>query len=167
MTKSTSYTVRALFSDVDGVLTDGNLYIGLDGAEAIKVFHVRDGMAIKRLQRCGILFGIISGRDSQPLRKRMAELGVSEVHTRIHDKATILKEILERKNIPPAAVWYVGDDCNDLPVQEFLKREGGRFFCPADAALEVIEAADETLEAPGGKGVLAELVRRILSSGSP
>ena len=113
--------VRAVFSDVDGVLTDGRLYIGADGAEALKVFHVRDGMAIKRLQRAGILFGVITGRDSEPLRKRMAELGVSEVHTRVPNKDQVLKEILDRKKIPPDAVCYVGDDFNDLCIQQFLQ----------------------------------------------
>jgi len=153
---------RALFSDVDGVLTDGLLYIGSDGEESIKVFHVRDGMAVKRFQQSGVLFGIITGRDSKPLHLRMKELGVSEIHTRIHDKAALLTKILARKNMDLSDVWYVGDDFNDLPVQKILREGGGRFFCPADAVEEVKEAADEVLKTPGGKGVLAELHQKLV-----
>lgn len=153
---------RAIFSDVDGVLTNGLLYIGVDGTESIKVFHVRDGMAIKRFQQIGVLFGVITGRDSTPLRLRMKELGVSEVHTRVHNKAEVLRTILARKKMDLSDVWYVGDDYNDLPVQQILKDGGGRFFCPADAVLEVQNAADEILETPGGNGVLAELHQKLI-----
>lgn len=153
---------RAIFSDVDGVLTNGLLYIGADGSESIKVFHVRDGMAIKQFQKLGVLFGIITGRDSNPLRQRMKELGVSEVHTRIHNKAEVLDSILTRKQIALSDVWYVGDDYNDLPVQQMLRDGGGRFFCPSDAVTEVQYAADEILKTPGGNGVLAELHQKLI-----
>ncbi len=154
----------AVFSDVDGVLTSGHLYIGMDGTEVFKRFHVRDGLGIKSLQKKGILFGVISGRDSLPLRERMRELGVNEVHLGKDEKLDVLRKILKSHSIPANQVAYLGDDLNDLSIFEFLREQGGLAACPADADPVVRERAHQVLNTRGGEGVLRELIDLVLKA---
>jgi 3-deoxy-D-manno-octulosonate 8-phosphate phosphatase (KDO 8-P phosphatase) len=158
----TALPYLAVFSDVDGVLTRGHLYIGPDGKEVFKRFHVRDGLGIKCLQKKGILFGVISGRDSLPLRERMQELGVSEVHLGKDEKLDVLKQILTAHSISPSRVAYLGDDLNDLSIFDYLREEGGHTVCPADAAKLVCAQAHQILKARGGEGALREFSDQIL-----
>src|SRR5215217_2044739 len=77
--------IRVAFFDVDGVLTDGGLYMAQDG-EMLKRFHILDGLGLKLLQRAGITPAVITGRDSKPLRSRLQALGVKNVHYGTEDK---------------------------------------------------------------------------------
>lgn len=148
-----------LLLDVDGVFTDGRLYYGGDG-EVLKVFHVRDGLAVRMARRGGLKVGVLSGRASRGLSRRLAELGLDAVITGRSDKGRAFAEFLARHDADPARVAYAGDDLLDLPV---LGRVG-LAFAPADAVAEVRAAAHRVLDAPGGGGAVRELVELLLTA---
>lgn len=158
---------RILISDVDGVMNDGKLLIGPDGEESHKYFHVKDGMGIKLLQKFGVIFAVISGRGSAPLKGRMDQLGVKELHMRVDDKKSVLKDLLNRYQVDPARAVYIGDDINDLSAQKMIQQGGGLFCCPVDAVTEVIRKADLVLSKKGGEGVLRELIDLLLNNELP
>lgn len=150
-------SIRWLLLDVDGVLTDGRLHYTADG-ETLKVFHVRDGLAIKLAQRAGLKVGLLSARGGPPLEARAGELGLDEVISLREDKKRAFREFLDRHGVRSKRVAYVGDDLVDLPI---LTR-CGLSFAPADAAPEVLERVDRRLAAPGGAGAVRETVEWIL-----
>lgn len=148
-----------LLIDVDGVLTDGRLYYGGRG-ERLKVFHVRDGLAVRLAQRGGLKVGALSGRQSAPLTRRLDDLVFDSVTTGRSDKAAAFAELLDRTGADPKRVAYAGDDLLDLPV---LTRVG-LSFAPADAVHEVRERVDYVLASAGGHGAFRELVELVLSA---
>jgi 3-deoxy-D-manno-octulosonate 8-phosphate phosphatase (KDO 8-P phosphatase) len=152
--------VRLLVTDVDGVLTDGTLYYGERG-EVMKAFHVRDGLAVKLLARAGVEVAVISGRSSEPLARRMAELGVKMLLTGRDDKARALAEVLALAGVPGEDAAYVGDDVIDLPAL----RRAGLAISVADAHPLVRAEADWVTEAAGGRGALREIADAILDCG--
>src|SRR6476661_2844155 len=107
--------VRVAFFDVDGVLTDGGLYISEQG-ETLKRFHILDGLGLKLLQRAGITPAVITGRDSAPLRKRLQALGVTEVHYGTEDKRPAAEQVLASLGLDWSQAAAMGDDWPDLPV---------------------------------------------------
>lgn len=107
--------IKLLIFDVDGVLTDGSLFLGDDGLE-YKAFNSRDGHGMKMLQQTGVTIGIITGRTSKVVEYRMASLGVEHVYQGQHDKLQAFEDILKRMDLQPEQVAYVGDDVVDLPV---------------------------------------------------
>ncbi len=143
--------------DVDGTLTDGRLHIDDHGVEA-KTFHVRDGLAIKHLQQCGIATAIITGRRSGVVATRAAELAITEVHQGCSDKLATMREMCERLRIAPSEVAYIGDDLNDLPVI----RQVGYAIAVGDARDEVKEFSHFVTTAPGGGGAVCEAAEQIL-----
>jgi len=148
-----------LLLDVDGVFTDGRLYYG-GGGERLKVFHVRDGLAVRLAQRGGLKVGVLSGRASPGLSRRLTELGLDAMITGRSDKARAFAEFLDRHGAEPGRVAYAGDDLLDLPVLERV----GLSFAPADAVAEVRAAVDRVLAAPGGGGAVRELVELLLAA---
>ena len=100
--------IRLLILDVDGVLTDGKLYIGPDGQQW-RTSHVRDGLGIKKLIRGGITPVVISGRPDGGMEPRMRALGVEECHWGQDDKCPILERILSERNIASSEVAAMGD----------------------------------------------------------
>jgi 3-deoxy-D-manno-octulosonate 8-phosphate phosphatase (KDO 8-P phosphatase) len=149
--------IRLLLLDVDGVLTDGSVVLTGDGQE-IKSFYVRDGTAIVLARREGIEVGLLSGRTSEVTTRRATELGISLVIQGEIDKRAAFGRILAMTGLEAAAVAYMGDDLLDLPVL----REAGLSAAPADAAPEVLAAADWTSTRPGGRGAVRELVELLL-----
>ena len=107
--------VRLLLLDVDGILTDGRLYFSNSGEES-KAFHSLDGHGIKMLMLAGIPVGIITGRESNIVTKRAADLGIDILYQGREDKIDVLKEIIANKGIEAHAIAYAGDDLPDLPV---------------------------------------------------
>jgi len=146
-----------LLLDVDGVLTDGALLYSADG-EAMKAFHVRDGLGLKLAQRAGLGVGLLSGRDSAPLRRRAEELGLDAVILGRDDKEAAFDGFLAARGTRAEHVAYAGDDLLDLPVL----RRAGLAFAPADAVAEVRRGADRVLRAAGGHGAVRELVEILL-----
>lgn len=152
--------VRLLLTDCDGVLTDGTVYYGPDG-EAMKRFHMRDGMGVERLRTvAGVDVGIVSGESSPSLQRRAAKLHITELHLGIRDKLAVLEEIVERRRLSYAEVAYIGDDVNDVAVMERV----GLAACPADATPFAKAAAHVVCRTPGGAGVLREVAELIIAA---
>ena len=107
--------IRLLIFDVDGVLTDGSLFIGDDGQE-YKAFNSRDGHGIKMVQRHGVIVAIITGRTSKVVEHRMENLGVTHIYQGKLHKLPAYEELAEKLGISAEETAYVGDDVVDLPV---------------------------------------------------
>ncbi|MGY4859448.1 KdsC family phosphatase [Cryobacterium sp. AP23] len=151
--------IKLLLLDVDGVLTDGTLFIGSAG-EAYKGFSVRDGLAVALLRAHGIRTGILSGKSSPSLDFRITQLGIDLAITGRIDKQEALAEILQRAGLTADEVAYVGDDVVDLPLAGLV----GQFYAPADAHPLVKQSADYVLSTAGGRGAAREAAEYILDS---
>lgn len=145
--------------DVDGVLTDGSVFYSNNGDE-FKAFNIKDGLAIKIAQRAGLQFAIITGRSSQLLERRAAELGIDIVLQGRSDKLVALIELTEELDITLQQIAYMGDDLPDLGAIESVALG----TCPADAASEVVAAADWVATVNGGRGAVRELIEMLLSA---
>jgi 3-deoxy-D-manno-octulosonate 8-phosphate phosphatase (KDO 8-P phosphatase) len=143
--------VKAAIFDVDGVLTDGRLFIGVDG-EAFKAFHVLDGHGLKLLGAAGIEVLVVTGRDSPAVRRRLADLGVVHAAFGAGDKLAAARPLLAALGVDWPEVAVMGDDWPDLPL---IERCG--FSCaPPGAHAEVLAAVDHVTDAPGGLGAARE-----------
>ncbi len=151
--------VRLLVLDVDGVLTDGRLYYGARG-ETLKVFHVRDGLGLKRLAAGGVTVAVISGRRSGMTGRRCRELGIRHVFQGVDDKLAVFHRLRNRMGLAPGACACVGDDVPDVP----LMREVGLAFAVADAHPEARGAAHVVTSLPGGQGAVREVCDYLLEA---
>lgn len=152
--------IKTLVMDVDGTLTDGKIYMGAMG-EAYKVFHVKDGYAIKNiLPKCGMIPMILTGRKSEILLQRCKELDIVDIIQGSGNKEKDLDEILKQKNILWEEVAYIGDDLNDLECMKKAAVSG----CPADAAGELLAIATYICSRKGGEGAVREFVEYLAKS---
>ena len=149
--------VQVAFFDVDGVLTDGGLYLS-DNGESLKRFHILDGLGIKLLQLAGITPAVITGRDSAALRTRLAALGVTHVHFGTEDKAPAAVKTLAALGLDWKRAAAIGDDWPDLPVL----RRCAFAAAPANAHAEVKAVAHHVTLAPGGHGAAREFCDLLL-----
>ena len=138
--------------DVDGVLTDGRLYLS-DSGQEYKSFHSRDGHGMKMLQASGVQIGIITGRRSRLVALRCSELGINHVYQGYRDKLPALQALLADTGLAPEAIGYAGDDVVDLPVM----RRVGLAVAVADAHPLVLEAAHWRTHNGGGRGAAREI----------
>lgn len=149
--------VRVVFFDVDGVLTDGGLYFS-EAGETLKRFNTLDGHGLKLLQRAGITPVVITGRDSQALRVRLAALGITHAHFGTEDKKPAALQTLNALGLDWAHAAAMGDDWPDLPV---LTRCA--FACaPPNAQVEVRQRAHYVTQLNGGCGAVRELCDLLL-----
>ena len=151
--------IKAIFFDVDGVLTDGKIIYDDNGKE-IKTFHVRDGLIISYLKKAGVLTGAISGRESAAVTRRFAELKIDFCHQGIVDKAMVFEKLLVHYKLKAKEVAFIGDDLNDLPVFKLA----GFAICPSDTYDYIKERADLVTTAKGGDGVLREVADLVLEA---
>ena len=151
--------IRAILSDVDGVLSDGGISYDNQGIET-KKFHVRDGLGIKLWMKAGHTFGIITARSSHIVKLRAAELGVELVRQGSSDKLSVAQQILDELGLEMSEVCYVGDDLTDLP----LLKKVGLAASVADGVEEVKEAAHFITKKSGGQGAIRELIESVLRS---
>ena len=150
--------IRALVTDVDGVMTNGAITVGAQGET--KTFNVRDGFAIKLLQKTGHEFALLSGRASAPVEARAKELGIAVVKVGRIDKQRALGEIVAELGIPANQIAYIGDDLPDLAPLQMAAVS----FCPCDAAAEVRAIVDHIVPLEGGRGVVRYVVETILKA---
>ncbi len=153
--------IRLLLSDVDGVLTGGQLYFDTAGNE-IKQFHVRDGMGIKAWMSAGLEFGIISSRDSSVVARRAAELGIGHLFQGVESKLPVVERLVDELGLVADQVAYIGDDLPDLAVLEWV----GLSVAPADACRDVRHSVSWLTECRGGEGAVRELVERLMQAKS-
>lgn len=152
-------SIRAIFFDVDGVLTDGSIIYDDSGKE-IKTFNVKDGLIVSYLKKAGIVTGAISGRDSAAVARRCAELKVDFCHQGIVDKAGTFEKLVKHYKLKHKEVAFIGDDINDLPVFHL----SGFSVCPADTFDYIKEQADLVTNAKGGQGVFREVADLVLTA---
>ena len=149
--------VRLMLWDVDGVLTNGDIFISAEG-ESFKQFNVKDGVAVALLAKHNIKTGVISGKRSDALSKRCSELGLDIVMTGIHNKIAALNSLCHDLDLLPEQIAYIGDDVIDLEVM----RKVGLTFAPYDGHTLVKGEADFVTDAMGGCGVAREAAERLL-----
>ena len=143
--------LKAAIFDVDGVLTDGRIYIGEQG-ESFKAFSTLDGHGLKLLDQGGITPIIITGRDSPAVRRRVADLGLRHAVYGAKDKYAVAQPLLDQLGLQWSEVAAMGDDWPDLPL---MTRAG--FACaPAQAHAEVKAVAHYITQAIGGHGAARE-----------
>ena len=154
--------IRVLLMDVDGVLTDGRIYLmsvaGAGAAAEMKVFHSHDGAGLKLAHRMGIKTGFITGRDSVATTQRAHEVSADFLFQGRAEKMSAFRECVQRAGVREDEVAYIGDDLPDLPV---LGR-AGLAVATANAVPEVKQAADYVTRTPGGQGAAREVVELIL-----
>ncbi|MBC8026022.1 MAG: HAD hydrolase family protein [Steroidobacteraceae bacterium] len=151
--------VKLLALDVDGVLTDGRLHYGPRG-ESTKVFHVRDGHGIKRVQEAGIEVAIISGRKSAAVAKRARDLGIKFVFQGVGDKLAVLVKLAKSRDVALEHCACVGDDTPDAPILE----AAGLGIAVADAHADALAVADLVTSRPGGHGAVREVCDWLLEA---
>jgi len=151
--------IKAIFFDVDGVLSDGKIIYDDTGRE-IKNFNVKDGQIISFLKKAGIITGAISGRESGATNKRCAELKIDFCHQGIFDKAATFEKLVKHYKLKSKEVAFIGDDINDLAVLKLA----GLSVCPADTFDYVKDKVDLVTFAKGGRGVLREVGDLVLSA---
>jgi len=151
--------IRLVCTDIDGVLTTGELHYG-DFESHGKSFHVRDGAAIKWLQRHGIPVAFLSGLDSPATHARARHLGIVDCHAGSLVKGPLLDELCAKYGLEPRQVAHLGDDLPDLP----LLRRVGLACCPQDAVAEVQRECHWIVPVDGGRGVLRMVAEFILKT---
>lgn len=149
--------VRAAIFDVDGCLTDGRIYIGEHG-EGVKAFSTLDGHGLKLLAQGGITPVVLTGRDSPAVRRRCADLGITEALFGIHDKLAAAQQLLARLGLAWSQLGVLGDDWPDLP----LMTRAALACAPANAHVEVRAVAAHVTEARGGHGAAREFCDLLL-----
>lgn len=151
--------IKLVITDVDGVLTDGLLHYDANG-EAIKSFHVRDGLGVKMLMEQGIQVAVLSGRSSPILQKRIQDLGIQLAFLGKLEKESVCFELMRQAGVNAEETAYIGDDSVDLPAFAVC----GLSFAVADAADYVKNNADYVLNLGGGKGAFREMSDMILQA---
>jgi len=151
--------IKCLISDVDGVLTNGLLYIDNMGNE-LKAFNVQDGMGLKLLMSAGLHVAVITTAQNQVVTERMNQLGIQHVFTGQVDKRAAYSELKQRLNLENDAFCYSGDDLPDLPIIQ----QAGLGVAVANAVPQVKEFADWVTSFTGGSGAVRELCDLILTA---
>jgi 3-deoxy-D-manno-octulosonate 8-phosphate phosphatase (KDO 8-P phosphatase) len=149
--------IKLLLLDVDGVLTDGGIFID-DRGDEIKRFNVRDGQGITLLQRAGIQVGFITGRSSNVVRHRARELAVKIVCQGVQDKVATYDSLKRKTRLADEQIAYIGDDIADLPIL----RKAGLSVAVRDAWTGVKSTVDYVTRAGGGQGAIREVSELLL-----
>jgi 3-deoxy-D-manno-octulosonate 8-phosphate phosphatase (KDO 8-P phosphatase) len=143
--------------DVDGVMTDGSVYV-LDDGQQVRSMSTRDGYALQLAVKKGYRIIIISGGISDAVMQRLNKLGVVEVHMDVHDKKSLLLQFMKQNNLTRDELLYMGDDIPDyMPMLEV-----GLPCAPADAVPEIKKIAHYISSMDGGKGCVREVIEKVL-----
>lgn len=143
--------------DVDGVLTDGTLILLPDG-EMVRTMNIKDGYALQLAVKQGFKVFVISGGKSEPVKRRLEKLGITQVFMGIEDKKTLLLQLLEKHNLSPENTLFMGDDMPDLEALQTV----GLPCCPADACPEVKQVCRYISPVAGGKGCARDVIEKVL-----
>ena len=149
--------ISTFIFDVDGVLTDGSVYIA-DNGDQFRQFNIKDGYAIQLAVKCGYNVCAISGSRSKIAIHRLNSLGVKDVYVGAHTKQDNFRLYLEEKHVLPNGVLFMGDDIPDLEVMQMA----GLAVCPADAAEEIKAISQYISPFPGGKGAVRDVIEKVL-----
>jgi 3-deoxy-D-manno-octulosonate 8-phosphate phosphatase (KDO 8-P phosphatase) len=149
--------VKLVIFDVDGVMTDGTLFLADDGQE-YKGFNSLDGHGLKMLKNTGVELGVITGRSSQVVVHRARNLGITHLHQGAHDKLMVYQQLLRDLKLSPEQTAFMGDDVVDLPV---MRRVG--FAIAVPAAPDLVKAHSHYItRREGGRGAVREACEFIM-----
>ncbi|GAA0285590.1 3-deoxy-D-manno-octulosonate 8-phosphate phosphatase (KDO 8-P phosphatase) [Gracilibacillus halotolerans] len=151
--------IKAFIMDVDGTLTDGKIYIG-DKGEVFKAFNVKDGYGIKMLIENGITPIIITGRNSEIVKKRAEELNIKEVYQGIDNKVETYEQIKLNLGLKDEEFAFVGDDLNDYALMEKV----GLKLVVNNCSEELVKIADYQSSLNGGEGAVRDVINRLLTA---
>ena len=151
--------IRLVIFDVDGVLTDGSLYLDNKGEE-YKAFYAQDGLGMTMLQATGVAIAIITARRSELVTYRMQSLGIKYIYQGQADKVMAFKQLCQQLQLQPPQIAYVGDDMNDLAVMSQV----GLAVAVANAHALVVKQAHWQTRAYGGRGAAREVCELIMQA---
>jgi 3-deoxy-D-manno-octulosonate 8-phosphate phosphatase (KDO 8-P phosphatase) len=149
--------INTFIFDVDGVLTDGSVFVTNEG-EMLRTMNIRDGYALKAAVESGYNVCIISGGSNEGVRVRLRNLGITDIHLGSPDKVETYKEYIELYNIQPKQVLYMGDDIPDFHVMKLV----GLPTCPQDASPEIKAISTYISHKNGGKGAVREVIEQVM-----
>lgn len=150
-------SIKAFVFDVDGVFTNGTLYL-LPGGEQARQMNIRDGFAVKYAVEQGYNIAIITGGDDEPVRWRFNRLGIDNIYLPSTDKVADFHHFVKKYNLDPAKVLYMGDDIPDFSVM----KQTGIPTCPADADTEIRQISNYISDKKGGKGCVRDVIEQVL-----
>lgn len=149
--------ITTFIFDVDGVLTDGSVFVTNEG-EILRTMNIRDGYAMKAAVESGYNVCIISGGSNEGVRVRLRNLGITDIHLGTPDKVETYKEYIELYAIKPEQVLYMGDDIPDYHVMQLV----GLPTCPQDASAEIKAISKYISHKKGGKGAVREVIEQVM-----
>lgn len=151
--------IKLLACDVDGVLTDGRIYIS-DMGEECKAYNIRDGLGMKLLQECGVKLALVSGRTSRSVEARAQDIGIAMLYQGVDDKVAVLEALMRELDLRVEQCAFMGDDLVDLPAM----RRAGFALTVADAPALVRERAHYVAKCAGGHGAVREACEFIMQA---
>lgn len=151
--------IKAVFFDVDGVLSAETIFLHPDG-EPMRSVNIKDGYALQLAVKCGLHVAIITGGKTEAVRKRYEGLGIKDVYLGAAVKTREYKELLEKYNLKPEEVLYMGDDIPDYEVMQLV----GLPCCPADAAPEIKAISKYISHRQGGYGCGRDVIEQVLKA---
>lgn len=143
--------------DVDGVLTDGTVYV-FDSGEQVRRMSIRDGFALQLAVKKGYRILVVSGGDSPAVMSRLKKLGITDIFMNVTDKHQVLKQYINDHHIKREQVLFMGDDIPDIVAMN----EAGLACAPADAVPEILKAASYISSRKGGKGCVRDVIEKVL-----
>ncbi len=149
--------ISTFIFDVDGVLTDGVVHV-FENGELVRQMNIKDGYALKTAVDTGFKVCIISGGSNEGVRSRLQGLGLTDIYLGAHNKIEQYNEILNKYNLNPDNVLYMGDDIPDYPVMKLV----GLPCCPKDAASEIQQISKYISQKNGGKGCVRDVIEQVL-----
>jgi len=155
--KSSFKDITTLVFDVDGVLTDGGVFV-TDSGERFRQFNIKDGYALQLAVKCGYHVCAISGASAESTRIRLNDLGIKDVFLGSKDKVATLNSYLDSVTAIAANVLYMGDDIPDLNVM----KQVGLPVCPSDAAEEIKAISTYISPIAGGKGCARDVIEKVM-----
>ena len=150
-------SIKLFVFDMDGVLTDGSLYVFNDG-EQVRKMNIKDGFALQLAVKKGYGMMVISGAYSEAVQKRLEKLGITDVFMKVGDKRETLRNYLTEKKISAEHVLFMGDDIPDYTVMKIV----GLACAPANAAPEIKSIAHFISTQNGGEGCVREVIEKVL-----
>jgi 3-deoxy-D-manno-octulosonate 8-phosphate phosphatase (KDO 8-P phosphatase) len=151
--------IKAIVMDVDGVLTDGTVWLDETGHESKRISFA-DIMGVSLGRRAGLMFALVSGEGGPILDAIAAKLGIAATYPRCKDKAAAVRDFAERHELKLSEVCYIGDDVNDVPALEIC----GLGVAPAGANRAALARASFVTTLSGGKGAVRELIDHLLGN---
>ncbi len=149
--------ITTFIFDVDGVLTDGSVFVSNEG-EMLRTMNIRDGYALKAAVESGYHVCIISGGSNEGVRIRLRNLGITDIHLGTPDKVKTFKEYIDVYGINPEQVLYMGDDIPDYHVMKLV----GLPACPQDASPEIKAISNYISHKNGGKGAVRDVIEQVM-----